>query len=62
MIGKIKDGDIISIDKNNINLEVSENELNNRKIKIPEDIGLNGYLKKYKRNVSGAEFGCVTDI
>jgi dihydroxy-acid dehydratase len=62
-ISKIINGDNITIDinKKNIHLHVSENELKNRaSIKINEK-KLNGYLQKYRNNVSSAKYGCITD-
>lgn len=63
IIGKVRDNDIITIDikNNSIELNVSNKELSKRKIKIKND-NLTGYLNKYKKNVSGAEEGCVTDL
>lgn len=61
LIGKVENGDIISIDGDSITLEVSEEELNNRQINYKEK-KLTGYLNKYVKTVSGAELGCVTDI
>ena len=63
VIGKVRDNDIITIDidKNSIDLEVSEEELQDRKINIKK-IKITGYLNKYRKNVSGAEEGCVTDL
>ena len=63
LIGKVCDGDMITIDikNNSIELNVSNKELSKRKIKIKND-NLTGYLNKYRKNVSGAEEGCVTDL
>jgi dihydroxy-acid dehydratase len=63
IIGKVRDNDIITIDinKNSIKLEVEEEELKSRKIIIKEE-KLTGYLNKYRKNVSSAEIGCITDL
>lgn len=61
----VEDGDIIEIDALNrtITLEVSEEELAQRKAKwIQPPLGANkGILFKYARNVKDATEGCVTD-
>ena len=64
-IAFIKDGDIISIDsrKNSINFNISEEEINKRKLnwKKPKLKVNNGSLFKYAKVVSSASRGCVTD-
>ena len=64
-IAFIKDGDIISIDarKNSINFDISEEEINIRKLnwKKPKLKVNNGSLFKYAKVVSSASRGCVTD-
>ena len=64
-IAFVEDGDIISIDakKNTINLHVSEDEINKRKLnwKNPKLKVNKGSLYKYARYVSSASKGCVTD-
>ena len=64
-IAFIKDGDIISIDarKNSINFDISEEEINKRKLnwKKPKLKVNNGSLFKYAKVVSSASRGCVTD-
>ena len=64
-IAFIKDGDIISIDsrKNSINFNISEEEINKRKLnwKKPKLKVNNGSLFKYAKLVSSASRGCVTD-
>ena len=61
----VKDGDIITIDAetNTIALEVSEEELQNRRQnwKAPELKFERGVLYKYAKTVSSASKGCVTD-
>jgi dihydroxy-acid dehydratase len=65
-IALVKNNDIITIDavKNTINIEVSEDELQNRKKnwKQPELKIKKGILYKYAKQVSSASKGCVTDI
>lgn len=62
-IAFVKDGDIISIDIPNykINLEVSDEELEERKktmeIKVKTD--LTGYLKRYSKMVASADKGAI---
>ena len=60
----IENGDIITVDavKNRIDVNLTEDELANRKSKWnqPED-NVSGILKKYRRSVSTASEGCVTD-
>ncbi len=64
-IAFVEDGDIISIDarKNTINLHVTEDEINKRKLnwKKPKLKVNMGSLYKYARFVSSASKGCVTD-
>ena len=64
-IALIKDGDLIVIDvkKNSIELKISDEELNQRKIewKEPPLKALRGVLLKYAKSVSSASTGCVTD-
>lgn len=64
-IALIKDGDVIVIDvkKNSIELKISDEELNQRKIewKEPPLKALRGVLLKYAKSVSSASTGCVTD-
>ena len=64
-IAFVEDGDIISIDasENTINLHVSEDEINKRKLnwKKPKLKVNKGSLLKYARFVSSASKGCVTD-
>ena len=64
-IAFVEDGDIISIDarKNTINLHVTEDEINKRKLnwKKPKLKVNKGSLYKYARYVSSASKGCVTD-
>ena len=64
-IALVKDGDLITIDAetNSIDLEVSEEELNNRRKnwKAPKLKFNRGVLYKYARTVSSASKGCVTD-
>ena len=64
-IALVEDGDIISIDarKNTINLHVSEDDINKRKLnwKKPKLKVNKGSLFKYARFVSSASKGCVTD-
>jgi dihydroxy-acid dehydratase len=64
-IALVKDGDIITIDAetNSITLEVSEQELQQRKQQwnAPKLKVERGVLYKYARTVSSASKGCVTD-
>ncbi len=64
-IALVKDGDIITIDasEKTINLEVSDQELQQRRQdwKAPELKFKSGVLYKYARTVSSASRGCVTD-
>ena len=65
IIALVEDGDIITIDaeKNAINVNVSEEELTQRKKswKQPPLKFKKGVLYKYARSVSSAAQGCVTD-
>ncbi|WKK65407.1 dihydroxy-acid dehydratase [Lutimonas zeaxanthinifaciens] len=65
LIGLIKDGDMITIDaeKNAINVDLSESEIEKRKAlwKAPEPKHKKGILYKYAKMVSSASEGCVTD-
>lgn len=65
LIAFVKDGDIITIDaeKRILNLEISEREIQMRKMnwKAPELKMKTGWLKKYTQLVSSASEGCVTD-
>ena len=62
-IALIKDGDIISIDieKGELNVKVSEEELNKRREKfvVPEPKIKDGYLARYAKLVSSASTGAV---
>lgn len=62
-IAYVKDGDIISIDIPNysITLEVSDDELEERKKTMPilEKKDLTGYLKRYAKMVSSADKGAI---
>ncbi len=62
-IAYIKDGDIISIDIPNysINLEVSDEELEERKKTMPirKKENITGYLKRYAKMVSSADKGAI---
>lgn len=62
-IAYVKDGDIISIDipNHSIHLEVSDEELENRKkeMKIKVKTDLTGYLKRYSKMVSSADKGAI---
>lgn len=62
-IAYVKDGDIISIDIPNysINLEVSDEELKERKKTMPikKKDGITGYLKRYSEMVSSADKGAI---
>lgn len=64
-IALIKNGDIITIDaiNNTINLKISEEEFNQRKLNWvqPPLKVTQGVLLKYARSVSSASTGCVTD-
>ncbi len=62
-IAYVKDGDIISIDIPNytITLEVSDEELEERKKTMPikKKEGITGYLKRYSEMVSSADKGAI---
>ncbi len=61
-IALVKDGDIISIDMTNytINLEVSDEELEQRrKVLVHPEKQLKGYLKRYSHQVSSADEGAI---
>ena len=62
-IAYVKDGDIISIDIPNysINLEVSDEELEERRKTMPikKKEGITGYLKRYSEMVSSADKGAI---
>ena len=64
-IALVENGDIIAIDaeKNTINLELNESELESRmKLwKAPELKVKKGSLYKYAKCVTSASYGCVTD-
>lgn len=64
-IALVQDGDIISVDavKNSIELQVSEEELANRRRtwKAPPLKVTQGTLFKYTKVVSDASRGCITD-
>mgnify|MGYP003405325667 FL=1 len=62
-IAYVKDGDIISIDIPNysINLEISDEELAERKKSMPilRKENITGYLKRYAQQVSSADKGAI---
>ena len=62
-IAYVKDGDIISIDipNHSINLEVSDEELEERKktMEIKTKTDLTGYLRRYAKIVSSADKGAI---
>jgi len=64
-IGLLKNGDIITIDAEEriLNVDISEEELENRRKtwKAPELKYRSGALYKYSKLVSTASEGCVTD-
>ena len=64
-IALLQDGDLIIIDaeKNSIDVDLTENELINRKSKwvMPPYKVTKGTLFRYIKNVSSASLGCVTD-
>ena len=64
-IALVKDGDVIIIDAetNSISVEVSEEELQSRRLewKAPDLKFNRGVLYKYAKTVSSASMGCVTD-
>lgn len=63
IIAYVKDGDIISIDipNHSINLEVSDEELEERKktMEIKVNTNITGYLKRYSKMVSSADKGAI---
>ena len=65
-IAYVKDGDLITIDipKYKIDLNISSEEMENRKAEttIKVKTGLTGYLKKYSKMVSSADKGAIIDI
>jgi len=65
-IALIEDGDIVTIDatNNSVTLEVSEDQLNARRDNWTRSDGeeLRGILAKYRKSVSSASEGCVTDL
>ena len=64
-IGLVRDGDVITIDveRRKINVELSEQELAQRKLvwRAPAYKATRGTLYKYIKNVKSASEGCVTD-
>lgn len=64
-IALLQNGDIVTIDanKNKLDVSLSEEELSSRRAEWtqPKD-ELIGILKKYRRSVSTASEGCVTDL
>jgi dihydroxy-acid dehydratase len=64
-IALVENGDIIAIDaiNNSISIEISEEELANRRAKwvAPKLKFDRGVLYKYAKTVSSASKGCVTD-
>ncbi len=64
LIGMLNDGDIITIDinKNRIDVDLSEQEIENRQKtwKRPKNELRSGILKKYRNTVSSASEGCIT--
>ncbi len=65
-IGLVRDGDRITIDaiNNRIDVELSEQEIDNRRKtwKRPEETPVTGILKKFRNEVSSASEGCMTVI
>lgn len=65
-IGLIQSGDMINIDaqKRTLNVELSEQELEQRRQnwKAPELKAKSGTLFKYIKSVSNASLGCITDL
>ena len=63
LLSRVQDGDIISIDipNHSIQLEVSDEELAERKktTKILVKENLTGYLKRYSKMVSSADQGAI---
>ncbi len=65
MIGLLKDGDMITIDaiKNKISVDLSEEEIKQRKAAWTlESKEEKFFLKKYRKTVSSASLGCVTTL
>lgn len=64
-IGLIKDGDIITIDaeQNNLDVAVSDEEMARRQAQwtMPPYKATRGTLYKYIKSVKNASEGCVTD-
>lgn len=64
LIGLLKDGDLIKIDAvtNTISAEISEEEIAKRRESWkPQLSETTGYLSKYRKLVSSASEGCITD-
>lgn len=65
-IALVQDGDLITIDAESrkIDVDLSENELKERKDKwvAPPLKATSGTLYKYIKNVETASLGCVTDL
>ena len=65
MIAYVKDGDIITIDvdKRELRVDISEDELTNRKTswQAPEARYKKGVMAKYARSVSSASEGAITN-
>ena len=64
-IGLVKDGDVITIDANNltISVDVSEGEMAARRAawEMPPYKYTRGTMYRYIKTVSSAQHGCVTD-
>jgi dihydroxy-acid dehydratase len=64
LIALLKDGDLISIDvnKNSIHADITDEVLAEREANWTKPADqVQGFLKKYRRNVASASRGCVTD-
>jgi dihydroxy-acid dehydratase len=64
LIALLKDGDLISIDvnKNSIHADITDEVLAEREANWTKPaVQVQGFLKKYRRNVASASRGCVTD-
>ena len=65
-IALVENGDVISIDavNNTIDLEISSDEMADRKAKwtAPALKSTKGVLYKYAKQVASASLGCVTDL
>lgn len=65
-IALVEDGDVISLDavNNTIDLEISSDEMNQRKANwtAPALKATSGVLYKYAKQVASASLGCVTDL